>query len=48
MAAKPKQPAKPNELIRRIRAVVERAGWDVRGSEVDSEGQVRIAANPKQ
>ena len=35
-------------LIRRIRAVVERAGWDVRGHEVDQDGQLRIAVNPKQ
>ena len=47
MAKRDAKPVDVHRLIRRIRAVVERAGWEIRGSEVDQDGQLRLAANPK-
>lgn len=43
----PKPPLTPDALIRRIRAVVERAGWRISHSEVD-DAQVRIHIDPPQ
>lgn len=44
----PTPPATNDQLIRDLRALIERRGWVATGSSTESDGSIVITARPKQ
>lgn len=40
-------PLTADQLIRELRALIERRGWVASGSSIDQEGAVNVSARPK-
>lgn len=45
---KPAGPKTPDQVIRDVRALIERRGWVPTGSSVSAEGEIVVTARPKQ
>jgi hypothetical protein len=45
--SKEKAAATADQLIRELRALVERRGWVASGSGIDQEGSITVTARPK-
>ena len=43
----PKAAATADQLIRELRALIERRGWVASGSGVDAQGAINVSARPK-